>query len=181
MLVLGGLPLLQTWAIPPHVMDACCLKHFSGSAIILVPTVIPKQIRSVSLGAANVVRMSAATNEELIRTLRSWATPPVRLGLSGRNSGRIPEKTPEMLSELFLEFPSRVRLGSPKPCNSGHLKPPEHESRIPSPPVRLGTLLFSEVVLERPLRAGHGIPSSTGIFLKRQCKGSFPFYKRKVT
>ena len=36
------------------------------------------------------------------------ATPPVRLGLSGRNSG----KTPDMLSERVLEFPSRVRLGS---------------------------------------------------------------------
>ena len=30
-----------------------------------------------------------------------------------KNSG----KTPETLSELFLEFPSRVRLGSPKPYN----------------------------------------------------------------
>ena len=39
-----------------------------------------------------------------------------------RNSG----KTPETLSELFLEFPSRVRLGSPKPYNSRHLKAPEH-------------------------------------------------------
>ena len=38
------------------------------------------------------------------------------------NSG----KTPETLSELFLEFPLRVRLGSPKPCNSRHLKAPEH-------------------------------------------------------
>ena len=35
-------------------------------------------------------------------------------------------KTPETLSELFLEFPSRVRLGSPKPYNSRHLMPPEH-------------------------------------------------------
>ena len=39
-----------------------------------------------------------------------------------KNSG----KTPETLSELFLEFPSRVRLGPPKPYNSMHLKPPEH-------------------------------------------------------
>ena len=40
-----------------------------------------------------------------------WATPPVRLGLSGRNSGKIPEFLPETLSERFVEFPSRVRLG----------------------------------------------------------------------
>ena len=35
-------------------------------------------------------------------------------------------KTPETLSERFLEFPSRVRLGSPKPYNSRHLRLPEH-------------------------------------------------------
>ena len=35
-------------------------------------------------------------------------------------------KTPETLSERFLEFPSRVRLGWPKPYNSRHLKAPEH-------------------------------------------------------
>ena len=39
-----------------------------------------------------------------------------------KNSG----KTPETLSERFLEFPSRVRLGSPKPYNSGDLRLPEH-------------------------------------------------------
>ena len=38
------------------------------------------------------------------------------------NSG----KTPETLSELFLELTSRVRLGSPKPYSSRRLKPPEH-------------------------------------------------------
>ena len=61
-----------------------------------------------------------------------------------KNSG----KTPETLSELLLEFPSRVRLGSPKPYNSRHLKLPEHFQNS-LPPVRLGTLLFSEVVPER--------------------------------
>ena len=41
----------------------------------------------------------------------------------------IPEnfgKTPETLSERFLQFPSRVRLGSPKPHNSRHVKLPEN-------------------------------------------------------
>ena len=41
----------------------------------------------------------------------------------------IPQKfgrTPETSSELFLEFPSRVQLGSPKPYNSRHLRLPEH-------------------------------------------------------
>ena len=61
-----------------------------------------------------------------------------------KNSG----KTPETLSERFLEFPSRVRLGCPKPFNSRHLRLPEHFQNY-LPPVRLGALLFSEVVPER--------------------------------
>ena len=47
---------------------------------------------------------------------------PSTAGTFRKNSG----KTPEMRSERFLEFPSRVQLGSPKPYNSRHLKPPEH-------------------------------------------------------
>ena len=35
-------------------------------------------------------------------------------------------KTPETLSERFLEFPSRVRLGCPKPYSSRHLRLAEH-------------------------------------------------------
>ena len=35
-------------------------------------------------------------------------------------------KTPETLSERFLDSHARVRLGSPKPYNSRHLKPPQH-------------------------------------------------------
>ena len=61
-----------------------------------------------------------------------------------KNSG----KTPETLSERFLEFPSRVRLGSPRVYNSRHLKASEHfKNSLPPPPVRLGC---------------HGNPSSTG-------------------
>ena len=82
------------------------------------------------------------------KLILDWATPPVRLGLSGRNSGRNSGKTPETLSERFLEFPSRVRLGCPKPYNSRHLGLPEHFQNS-LPPVRLGTPLFSEVVPER--------------------------------
>ena len=73
---------------------------------------------------------------------KCYDIPPVRLGLSGKNSGKIPET----LSEFFLELPLRVRLGSP--YNSRHLKAPEDFQNSP-PPVRLGTLLFSEVVPER--------------------------------
>ena len=53
-----------------------------------------------------------------------------------KNSG----KTPETLSKRCLEFPLRVRLGSPKPYDSRHLRLPEHFQNS-LPPVRLGTPL----------------------------------------
>ena len=50
-----------------------------------------------------------------------------------------------------LEFSSRVRLGTPKPYNSRHLKPSERfQNSSPRYWFRRG-----------PLRAGHGIPNST--------------------
>ena len=70
-----------------------------------------------------------------------------------KNSG----KTPETLSERFLEFPSRGRLGCPKPCNSRHLKPPEHFQNS-LPPSTAGDASF----FRSGLRGGHGILSSTG-------------------
>ena len=71
-----------------------------------------------------------------------------------KNSG----KTPETLSERFLEFPSRVRLGRPKPYNSRHLRLPEHFQNF-SPPSTAGDASFfrsgsgeglSEPVMEFP-------------------------------
>ena len=61
-----------------------------------------------------------------------------------KNSG----KTPETLSERFLEFPSRARLGAPKPYNSRPLRLPEHFQNS-LPPIRRGAPLFSDVVPER--------------------------------
>ena len=72
---------------------------------------------------------------------------------------------PEEIPETFRkrEFPSRVRLGSSKPYNSRHLKLPEHfqESRIVSPQCSWGCLFLQKWFRRPPLRAGHGIPSST--------------------
>ena len=91
-----------------------------------------------------------------------WAIPPVRLGLSGRNSGKNSGKTPETLSERFLEFPSRVRLGCPKPYNSRHLRLPECFQNSLPPQYGWGRLFFQNWFRRGPLRAGHGILSSTG-------------------
>ena len=75
-----------------------------------------------------------------------------------KNSG----KTPETLSELFLEFPSKVRLGSPKPYNSKNLKAPEH-FRNSLPPSTAGDASccrsgsgegLSELVMEFPAVLG---------------------------
>ena len=87
-----------------------------------------------------------------------WATPPVRLGFFGRNSG----KTLETLSERFLEFPSGVRLGSPQPYNSRHLRLPEHfQNSLPASTAGDASV-FQQWFRRGPPRAGHGIPSSTG-------------------
>ena len=75
-----------------------------------------------------------------------------------KNSG----KTPETLSERFLEFPSRVRLGCPKPYNSRHLKAPEHFQNSLPPSTAGGRLFFQKWFRRGPLRAGHAVPSSTG-------------------
>ena len=69
-----------------------------------------------------------------------WAAPAVRLGLSGRNSGKNPER-PRKRSEL--EYPSRVRQGCPKTYNSGHLKAPEHFQNSLPPSTAGDASLFS--------------------------------------
>ena len=73
-----------------------------------------------------------------------------------KNSG----KTPETLWERFLEFPSRVRLGSPKP-NSRHLRLPERFPEFSPPQYGWERLFFQNWFRRGPPRAGHGIPSST--------------------
>ena len=64
----------------------------------------------------------------------------------------IPEKFQKDLGNAFRALPgipSRVGLGSPKPYNSRHLRLPEYFQNCPPPPIRLGTLLFSEVVPDK--------------------------------
>ena len=79
-----------------------------------------------------------------------------------KNSG----KTPETLSERFLEFPSRVRPGCPKTRNSRHLRLPERFQNF-LPPNTAGDASFfrigsgeglSELVME--------FPAVLGVFLK---------------
>ena len=78
-----------------------------------------------------------------------------------KNSG----KTPEALSERFLEFPSRVQLGSPKPYNSRHMRLPEHFQNS-LPPSTAGDASFfrsgSGEGLSEPITE---FPAVLGVFL----------------
>ena len=77
-----------------------------------------------------------------------WARPPVRLGLSGRNCGKIPERLRKRSQSVSWNFPREYGWDAPNPRIQG-IWGFQSVSRILSPPVRLGTLLFSEVVPER--------------------------------
>ena len=66
--------------------------------------------------------------------------PPVRLGLPGRNSGKIPERPRER---------SQSGESTAGIHNSRHLRLPEHFQKSLPLSVRLGTPFFSEVVPER--------------------------------
>ena len=75
-----------------------------------------------------------------------------------KNSG----KTQETLSERFLAFPSRVRLGCPKTYSSRHLRLPKRFQNSLPPQYGWGRFFFQNWFRIGPLRGGHGIPSSTG-------------------
>ena len=79
---------------------------------------------------------------------KCWAIPPSTAGTFRKKFQKNFEKTPETLSERFLEFRSIIGLGSPQPYNSRHLRHPEH-FQTSLPPVRLGMPLFLEMVPER--------------------------------
>ena len=83
---------------------------------------------------------------------------PSTAGTFRKKSG----KTPETLSERFLEFPSRVRLGCPKPSISRLLRLPERFQNF-LPPSTAGNASFfrigpgeglSELVMEFPAVPG---------------------------
>ena len=56
----------------------------------------------------------------------SWAIPPVRLALSGRNSGKIPERPRKRSQSVSGNSRREYGWDAPNPCNSRHLRLPEH-------------------------------------------------------
>ena len=101
------------------------------------------------------LKFSSCPLKDTVRVLLGPRFPcgpyPITAGTFQETFRKNPGTTPKMLSELFLEFPSSVRLGSPKPYNSRHLKPPQYG---------WGRLFFHKWFRRGPLRAAHGIPSS---------------------
>ena len=77
-------------------------------------------------------------------------------------------KSPETLSESFLEFPSRVRLGCPKPYNSRHLRLPEHFQNYLPPSTAGGASFFRSGSGEGlPEPAVMEFPAVLGVFLTK--------------
>ena len=73
---------------------------------------------------------------------------PVRLGLFGRNSGKIPERPRKRSQSVSWNIPREYGWDAPSPIIQG-IWGFQSVSRILSPPVRLGAPLFSELVPER--------------------------------
>ena len=69
------------------------------------------------------INLQGAT-EQLQATVRSkaaliWAIPPVRLGLSGRNSGKIPERPRKRSQSVSWNFPREYGWDPPNPIIQG--------------------------------------------------------------
>ena len=72
-----------------------------------------------------------------------WAIPPVRLGLSGRNSGKIPERPRKRSQSVSSNFPREYGWDVPFEASRAFPK------FSPPPQYGWGRLFFSEVVPER--------------------------------
>ena len=105
-------------------------------------------------------------NSFLSHASHCWATPPVRLGLSGRNSGKIPER-PRKRSQS-VSWNSRREYGwdAPNPIIQGILRLPEHFQNYLPPSTAGGDASF--------FRSGSGeglpepvmeFPAVLGVFL----------------
>ena len=88
--------------------------------------------------------------------------PPVRLGLSGRNSGRIPERPRKRSQSVSWNFPREYGWDAPNPIIQG-IRGFQSVSRILSPPSTAGDASFfrsgsgeslSELVMEFPAVLG---------------------------
>ena len=74
----------------------------------------------------HICRFTSITRIVATKCLRYIGHTPSTAGTFRKKFRKNSGKTPETLSEFFLEFPSRSTARCPKPYNTRHLKPPEH-------------------------------------------------------
>ena len=91
-----------------------------------------------------------------------WAIPPVRLGLSGRNSGKFPERPRKRSQSFWWNSPRECGWDPPKPIIQSIWRLQSVSRILPPPQYGWGRLFFQKWFRRGPLRDGHGIPSSTG-------------------
>ena len=90
---------------------------------------------------------------------------PSTAGTFQKKSRKDSGKTPETLSERFLDFPSRVRLGCPKPYRSRHLRLPEHFQNYLPPSTAGGASFFRSGSGEGLPELVMEFPAVLGVFL----------------
>ena len=95
---------------------------------------------------------------------------PSTAGTFRKKFRKISGKTPETLSERFLEFLSRVRLGCPKPYNSRHLRLPEHFQNCRPPSAAGGASFFRSGSGERLPEPVMEFPAVLGVFLRHHAR-----------
>ena len=100
-----------------------------------------------ALGSPKFARVRQTSHEGAHMLL--WAIPPVRLALSRRNSGKIPERPRKRSQSVSWNSPRENSWDAPKLYNSRHLRLPRAFPEFSPPQYGWGRLFFSEVVLER--------------------------------
>ena len=90
-----------------------------------------------------------------------WATPPVWLGLSGRNSGKF-LKDPGNALRAFPAIPLDSTAGIPQALQFKAFEGSRAFPELSPAQYGWGRFFFQKWFWRGPLRAGHGIPSSTG-------------------
>ena len=74
-----------------------------------------------------------------------WGTPPVRLGLSGRHSGKIPERPRKRSQSFFWNSPRELGWDPPSPTIQGIWRLRSISRILPPPPQYVwGCFFFSE-------------------------------------
>ena len=87
---------------------------------------------------------------------------PSTAGTFRKKFRKIPERPRKRSQSVSWNSPREYGWDAPNPYNSRHLRLPEHFQNSLLPSTAGDALFFQKWFRRGPLRAGHGIPSSTG-------------------